>query len=92
MFDGASAIVARMIEVSRSDNGRTAWCWQRPLGVACLCGHCALVPLEKIGAGEGDMQYLYDRKFTCSKCGGRTVQLWFMTSEQDVAEFTPRQT
>jgi len=79
-----------MIEVARDDNGRSAWCWRRPLGVACHCGHRALVSLERIGAGESCMRALYDRRFACSACGGQAVQLWFMTCEQDEAEFLER--
>ena len=52
---------SRMIEVGPRDNGRSTWCWQRPLGVACLCGHRALVPLERLGATDRDMRPLYKR-------------------------------
>lgn len=76
-----------MIEVSRTDNGRCTSLWRRPLGVACMCGRRVLVPLTTIGAHSGDMRYLYDRKFTCAGCGGHTVQLWYMTTDADEAEF-----
>lgn len=76
-----------MIEVRNTDNGHTAAGWRRPLGVACMCGRRVLVQLKAIGAHSGDMRYLYDRKFTCTVCGRHTVQLWFMTKDEDEAEF-----
>src|SRR5262245_10228917 len=87
MFGGEGATLHAMIEVKPTDNGRSAWCWMRRLGVACMCGHRSLVELEKIGAHRGDMKYLYKRKFKCSRCDRSMVQLWFMTSEQDEADF-----
>lgn len=78
-----------MIEVGPRDNGRSACSYgRRPLGVACSCGHRALVPLETISVHDGDMRVLYDRFFTCSKCGKRGgQQLWLMTNEQDEVAF-----
>jgi hypothetical protein len=77
-----------MIDVRSRDNGRSAAFQGCPIGVACSCGHRALVPLETIGAHDGDMRRLHDLRFTCSQCGRRgSLQLWFMTSDRDEASF-----
>lgn len=78
-----------MIEVGSRDNGRSACSYSgRPLGVACPCGHRALVKLDAIGVHDGDMRRLHDRGFRCSACGRRGgQQLWFMTNDADEAQF-----
>lgn len=76
-----------MIEVGPHDNGRSVWVYRRRLGVACLCGHRALVELERAGIHSGDMEHVYSRRFRCTACGARSVQLWIMQSDQDEAAF-----
>lgn len=81
--------VSPVIEVGTRDNGRSACSYgARPLGVACPCGHRALVPLATIGVHDGDMRRLHDLVFSCSTCGRRGgQQLWLMTSDRDEAAF-----
>jgi hypothetical protein len=62
-----------MFEVEPYDNGRSVWSWHRRLGVACTCGHRALVELERARIHKGDMAPVYGRKFRCSRCGGHGV-------------------
>ena len=58
-------------------NLHTADCYGQPLGVRCRsCERRALVPLDRIGAGRGNMKLLHSLPLTCSGCGGREVELW----------------
>jgi hypothetical protein len=53
--------------VEGRDNGRTAWTYSQPVGVERSgCGRRALVPLDRIGRGPGDMRPLIDSRFKCS--------------------------
>ena len=67
-------------------NLHTADCYGQPLGVRCrACERRALVPLDKIGAGRGNMTLLQSLPLTCSGCGGREVELWLFV-KRDEAE------
>lgn len=83
-------------EVTARDNGRTAWSRGRPLGVVCPCGHRALVPLERLAVGPGDMRPLLSLALACSACGRRggdrvddrgAPRLWLLSSAADEAAF-----
>lgn len=74
--------------VEGRDNGRTAWCYQNPVGVECgRCGRRGLVSLEAIGAGSGDMRPLIDRRFKCTVCSSSFVGLFLFASAVEPAEW-----
>ena len=50
-----------------------------------MCGHRGLVPLDRIGASDGDMRRLLDRRFKCASCGSMFVQL-FLFGTRDEAD------
>ncbi len=55
-----------------------------PLGVSCNhCLHRALIPLERIGAHEGDLRCVDSLRFQCSRCRRRshTAHLFRMRTE-----------
>ena len=57
-------------------NLHTADCYGHPLGVQCrACARRVLVPLDRIGAGKGNMTPLHSLPLKCSTCGGRDVEL-----------------
>jgi hypothetical protein len=79
---------ARMIEASSTANGHTATGWgNRPLGIACPCGHHVVIELARLGISSGDMRPLRDRSFVCSSCGSRRVNIWLFQTDDEVAEF-----
>lgn len=84
---GSIGYAGGMIEVTPRDNGRSAWCWGRSLGVACHCGHRVPVELGSRNITAGDMRRLHDLHFVCSRCGSDKVSLWLFRSDEDVAAF-----
>jgi hypothetical protein len=42
-----------------------------PLGIACRCGHRAVIELASLGITSGDMRSLRDLPFVCSSCGSQ---------------------
>lgn len=61
--------------VTGGSNLHTADCYGQPLGVSCrACERRALVPLDRIGAGKGNMRLLHTLQLKCSACGGREVE------------------
>lgn len=72
--------------VTSGSNLHTADCYGQPLGVRCLaCERRVLVPLDKIGAKNGNMTLLHSLPLKCAACGGREVELWLFV-DGDEAE------
>jgi hypothetical protein len=78
----------RMIEASSTANGHTAATWgRRPLGIACRCGHRAVIELASLGITSGDMRSLRDLPFVCSSCGSQQVSIWIFQSDDEATKF-----
>jgi DNA-directed RNA polymerase subunit RPC12/RpoP len=78
----------RMLEASSTANGHTPTGWgNRPLGIACPCGHRVVIELARLGISSGDMRPLRDRSFVCPSCGSRRVSIWLFQTDDEVAEF-----
>lgn len=64
------------------------WASHRPVGLACNhCLHRGLVPPERIGAREGNLQCLDTLPFRCSRCGRQTYSLHLFREERQVRRF-----
>jgi hypothetical protein len=78
----------RMIEASSTANGHTATTWgSRPLGIACRCGHRAVIELASLGITTGDMRPLRDLPFVCSSCGNQQTSIWIFQSNDEATKF-----
>lgn len=64
---GRLAMLAHM----GAPNLRTLWMSSQPLGIACRCGHRALISHETLGAHSGNMTEIWTLRFRCTACGAR---------------------
>lgn len=65
----------------------------QPLGVECQgCGRRGLAFSEPAAFADlkGDMTLLSKLRFSCSKCGGRDVQLWMFHTADEREAFIER--
>jgi hypothetical protein len=77
-----------MIEASSTANGHTAAAWaNRPLGIACRCGHRAVIELASLGITSRDMRPLRDLPLVCSSCGSQQVSIWIFRSDDEAIKF-----
>ena len=60
---------------------------ERRIDHAKACTRRGLVPLDKIGAHQGNMTKLQSRPFKCSACGSREVELWLFVNRVEADDF-----
>jgi hypothetical protein len=74
--------------VDSRSNLHTASVYGQPLGVRCkACTRRGLVPLDKIGAHQGNMAELQSLPFKCSACGSREVELWLFVNRAEADDW-----
>jgi DNA-directed RNA polymerase subunit RPC12/RpoP len=74
--------------MSASADLHDVWNTGRPLGLSCNhCLHRALVPPERIGAREGNLQCVDTLPFRCTKCGHRTFTAHLFKESRHVKRF-----